>query len=314
MRGRAILRSLAVQCSLYAFALSVSNGLTGVASPASAQELIGAGDALRFESPEPDHRIAYGSHPLQFGNLRLPDGDGPHPVVAFVHGGCWLSMFDLTYAGQAAQAIADAGFAVWSIEYRRIGDEGGGWPATYLDVGSGFDHLRELAGPHALDLSRVVAAGHSAGGALALWAAARDKVDPASELYARDPLPVQAVFALAPAADLEGLEEGGTCGGVVGRLMGGSPVEHPDRYAAASPMQLAPVGVPQTLLIGRLDGDWAPPGRAYYNRALTVGDFEVRVVDLPDSGHFEMLVPSTSTWPRVLAALRDTFAEIRSVN
>ena len=287
-----------------------------LAGPAemSGQELIGAGDALRFESPEPDHRIAYGSHPLQFGNLRLPEGDGPHPVVALVHGGCWLSMFDLTYIGQAEQAIADAGFAVWSIEYRRVGDEGGGWPATYLDVGNGFDYLRELSGPYGLDLTRVVAAGHSAGGSLALWAAARDKIDSASDLYVEDPVSVQAVFALAPAADLEGLQAGGTCGNVVGRLMGGSPLEHPDRYRAASPMQLTPVGVPQTLLIGGLDATWAPPGRAYYNRAITVGDSEVRVVDLPESGHFEMVVPSTSTWPLVIAALRDTFAELEAGN
>lgn len=288
--------------------------LAGLASPTRAQDLIGAADALQFESPEPDHRIAYGSHPLQFGNLRLPAGDGPHPVVALVHGGCWLSMFDLTYMGQAEQAIADAGFAVWSIEYRRVGDEGGGWPSTYLDVGSGFDHLRELSGPYGLDLTRVVAAGHSAGGALALWAAARGKIDSASDLYVEDPLSVQAVFALAPAADLEGLQTGGACGNVVARLMGGSPAEHMDRYSAASPMQLAPVGVPQTLLIGGLDAAWAPAGRAYYNRAITVGDSEVRVVDLPESGHFEMVVPSTSTWPLVIGALEDTFARLEPGN
>jgi acetyl esterase/lipase len=223
-------------------------------------------------------------------------------------------MFDLTYMGQAEQAIADAGFAVWSIEYRRVGDEGGGWPATYLDVGSGFDHLRELSGPHNLDLTRVVAAGHSAGRALALWAAERGKIDSASDLYVEDPVSVQAVFALAPAADLEGLQTGGACGNVVGRLMGGSPAEHPDRYAAASPMQLAPAGVRQTLLIGGLDAAWAPAGRTYYNRAITVGDSEVRVVDLPESGHFEMVVPSTSTWPLVIAALEDTFAGLESGN
>ena len=96
--------------------------------------------------------------------------------------------------------------------------------------------------------------------------------------------------------------------------MGGSPVERPDRYRAASPMQLAPVGVPQTLLIGRLDATWAPAGRSYYNHAITVGDSEVRVVDLPESGHFKMVVPSTSTWPLVISALRDTFLELESGN
>ena len=288
--------------------------LGGLPSSAPAQELIGAGDIVQIESPEPDHRIAYGDDPLQFGNLRLPEGDGPHPVVAFVHGGCWLSMYDIAHVGPAEQAIVDAGFAVWSIEYRRVGDEGGGWPATYLDVGRGFDHLRELSGPYDLDLSRVIAAGHSAGGTFALWAAARGKIGSASELYVDDPLPVQAVFALAPAGDLEGVQMRGSCGNVVGQLIGGSPVDHPDRYAAASPMQLAPVGVPQTLVIGAFDAAWAPPGRAYYNRAITVGDTEVSVVGLPESGHFEMIVPTTSSWPLVISALRERFAKIESGN
>jgi pimeloyl-ACP methyl ester carboxylesterase len=149
---------------------------------------------------------------------------------------------------------------------------------------------------------------------LALWAAARDKIDSSSELYVHDPVSVQAVFALAPAADLEGLQTGGTCGNVVGRLMGGSSAENPDRYAAASPMQLAPVGVPQTLLIGGLDTAWGAPGRAYHNRAITAGDSGVRVVDLPESGHFEMVVPTTSTWRLVIAALEDTFAGLESGN
>ena len=285
-------------------------GLAGLTCELGAQELIDAGDILQIESPEPDHRIAYGSAPLQFGNLRLPIGAGPHPVVAFIHGGCWLSEYDIVHVGQAEQAITDEGFAVWSIEYRRVGDKAGGWPATYLDVGNGFDHLREISGQYDLDLTRVIAAGHSAGGALALWAAARAKISTASDLYVEDPLPVHAVFALAPAGDLDGIQTRGSCGNVVARLMGGSPAEHPDRYAAASPMQLAPLGVPHTLLIGGLDAVWGPPGRAYYNRAITVGDSDVRVVDLPVSGHFEMIVPSTSTWPLVVVALERTFAEL----
>ena len=275
-------------------------------NPGSAQ-LIGSNEVLEWQSPPPDHRISYGPGPQQFGNLRLPTGASPHPIVVFIHGGCWLSAFDIQHVGQAEVAITEAGYAVWSIEYRRLGDEGGGWPSTYLDVGQGIDHLREIAEPYSLDLSRVVVAGHSAGGALALWAAARGKVDDQSVLYTPKPLPVQAVFALAPAADLEGLEERGSCGNAVGRLMGGTPAEHPERYQAASPMQLAPISVPQTLLIGGQDFVWAPPGRAYYHRAITVGTQDVRIVDLPDSGHFEMVSPSTTTWPLVISALEETF-------
>jgi acetyl esterase/lipase len=275
-------------------------------NPGSAQ-LIGSGEVLEWQSPPPDHRISYGPGAQQFGNLRLPAGTSPHPIVVFIHGGCWLSTFDIQYVGQTEVAITEAGYAVWSIEYRRLGDEGGGWPSTYLDVGQGIDHLRKIAEPDGLDLSRVVVAGHSAGGALALWAAARGKVDDQSVLYTPKPLPVQAVFALAPAPDLEGLEERGSCGNAVGRLMGGTPEERPERYQAASPMQLAPISVPQTLLIGGQDLVWAPPGRSYYHRAITVGTQDVRIVDLPDSGHFEMVSPSTTTWPLVISALEEAF-------
>ena len=288
--------------------LAILLGATGP-HPATAQ-LITAGDALGWQSPPPDHRIAYGPGPEHFGNLRLPSGDGPHPVVAFLHGGCWLAAFDIWYVGQAEQAMADAGYAVWSLEYRKLGEDGGGWPGTYLDVGRGIDHLRALAGPHDLDLSRVVVSGHSAGGALALWVAARNEIDEASELHTPDPLPVQAVFALAPAADLEGIQTRGLCGDAVGRLMGGTALEHPSRYRAASPMQLAPISVPQTLVIGGQDATWAPTGRAYYYRALTVGTEDVRVLDLPESGHFEMTLPSTTSWPLVISALHETFERL----
>ena len=280
------------------------------AVPASAQQLISAADLAGFPNPPPDHRIRYGDADLQFGNLRLPGGPGPHPVVVFIHGGCWLSAFDVAHVAQTEEAIAEAGYAVWSLEYRRVGDEGGGWPETYLDVGRGVDHLRALAGPHALDLGRVVAAGHSAGGTFALWAAARGKIAAGSALHVDDPLPIHAVVALAPAGDLEGVQARGSCGRVVDRVMGGSPAEHPDRYAAASPMRLAPIGVPQTLLIGALDSAWGPPGRAYYHHAITAGDRAVRVVELPESGHFEMIAPTTTSWPLVLEALRAAFAEL----
>ena len=96
-------------------------------------------------SRPPDHKIAYGSAPQQFGNLRLPKGQGRHPVVIFIHGGCYMSQYSIAHAAAAEQAIADAGYAVWSLEYRRVGDTGGGWPGTFQDVGAGADYLRTLA-------------------------------------------------------------------------------------------------------------------------------------------------------------------------
>ena len=286
----------------------VAGWLTLAACPLGAQRLMTSGDLGALAAGPPTARVAYGPSPLQFANLRLPRTPGPHPVVVFIHGGCWLSAFDIVHAGKLEQALADSGFAVWSIEYRRVGDDGGGWPNTYLDVAHGADYLRRVAAPYQLDLNRVVASGHSAGGAFALWLAARSRIQPSSELYARDPLHVRAVVALAPAPDLEQLHQSGVCGNVIDALMGGSPSAHEDRFVAASPMRLAPVGAPQTLVIGAKDASWGPIGRSYFARTRAVGDSAVRVVELPESGHFEMIDPGSSSWAAVYSAFKTALA------
>jgi len=275
-----------------------------------AQRIMTDADLSSLTAPPPDQRIHYGPGPLQFGNLRLPKTTGPHPTVVFIHGGCWLSQYDIAHAAALEQAIADAGFAVWSLEYRRVGDEGGGWPGTFTDIGRGADFLRELAPKYALDLSRVVVSGHSAGGQFALWLAAREKIPVASELYVPNPLEVRGVLGLAPAPDLEGLQASGVCGNVIDKLMGGSPSDQPGRYASASPMRLAPIAVPQLLVIGAHDKNWGPIGRAYYARARAAGDTAVHMVEAPASGHFEMIAPATTTWPIVIETLRALFARI----
>ena len=275
-----------------------------------AQRIMTSDDLGTLTARAPDHRIPYGTSPLQFGNLRLPKGRGPHPLVVFIHGGCWLSEYTIGHVAALEQGIADAGYAVWSLEYRRVGDAGGGWPGTFADIASGADYVRMLAPKYALDLTRVVASGHSAGGQLALWLAARDRIPASSELYVARPLPIRAVLGLAPAPDLEGLSANGVCDNVIDRLMGGSPTAHPDRYRAGSPMQLAPIPVPQTLVIGAHDASWGPVGRAYVARAVAAGDTQVRIVEAPESGHFEMISPATTTWPLVVDALRALFAQM----
>ena len=272
-----------------------------------AAQLITPADLVAGPQAEADHRIAYGPGPLHFGDLYLPSGVGPHPVLAFIHGGCFLSAFDLAHTANLARAVADEGYAVWSIEYRRVGDEGGGWPGTFQDVGRGVDHLRDIADTHSLDLNRTLLAGHSAGGTLALWAADRADLPRGSEVWAAEPLPVNGVFGLAAVGDLEGVWMTGACGNVVDRLMGGSPTEVPDRWSAASPMQLAPTPGPATLIVGALDAPWTPPSLAYFHRAQTVGGEGLRLVELPESGHFEMISPQSSSWAQVLQELHAAF-------
>lgn len=280
----------------------------------AAQELISAGDLFELPVPEADARIVYGNDALQFGDLYLPAGAGPHPVLAFIHGGCFLSAFNLDHAAGLAQAISDRGYAVWSIEYRRVGDEGGGWPNTFTDVGTGLDHLRQLATEYSLDLDRVVVSGHSAGGTLALWAAGRGKIDTSSALWTSDPLDVDAVLGLAAVGDLEAAQMNGACGNVVDRLMGGTPVQVPEHYAAASPMQLAPITQPVRLVVGLLDRAWTPASLSYLYRAIAVGADGIDVVELPESGHFEMIVPTTESFQRVVDAVEASFREIISGN
>jgi acetyl esterase/lipase len=282
-----------------------------VAHSAQAQKLIAASEINSLAAGPPDQKLQYGDAPQQFGNLRLPKGKGLHPVVIFIHGGCWLSQYDITHAGSIEQALADSGYAVWSIEYRRVGDDGGGWPGTFLDIERGVDYVREIASKYSLDLNRVVASGHSAGGEFALWLAARKKIPSSSDVYVANPISVKGVVALAPAPDLESLESAGTCGKVMDKLIGGSPVQFAERYGAVSPMKLAPIDVPSTLIVGVQDRSWGPVGRAYYARAKQAGDSKLRLVEAPESGHFELIAPKTTTWPIVIAEFKTMFSKIQ---
>jgi acetyl esterase/lipase len=155
--------------------------------PACAQNLT-FGDISKLPQPPADHRISYGPDPLHFGELRLPPGRGPHPVVIVVHGGCWFAEYDLHHLAAFSAALTKLGAATWSLEYRRIGNGGGAWPGTFQDVARGADYVRELAKKYPLDLKRVVIVGHSAGGQLALWLAARHRLPKESALYTPDPL------------------------------------------------------------------------------------------------------------------------------
>lgn len=273
------------------------------AATATAQTMTAA-DAMAAPRDAPDHTLSWGDGPLQLGELRLPPGPGPHPVAVLVHGGCWLAEYDRHHVGPLARALADAGVATWSLEYRRVGDAGGGWPGTFTDVARGADHLRALATRFPLNLERAFAIGHSAGGQLALWLATRSRLEPRSELSVGDPLPLTGVLALAGVPDLARVHGLGVCGDVVDRLMGGSPSRLPERYAAAAPSERLPIGVEVVLVNGAHD-PWAETAdiAAFARAARAAGD-RVEVVPAPDSGHFEMITPGSSTWPLVRDAAR----------
>jgi len=267
----------------------------------SATAIMGVEDLTPLSLAPAGTRIQYGDDPLQFGELSLPAGrvGSDHPVVINVHGGCWLSEYPIDHSRALARALAGSGFAVWNIEYRRVGDSGGGWPGTFEDVAAAADFIRKLAEPYRLDLARVVLMGHSAGGQLALWLACRKRIPRRSVLAARDPLPVRGVVALAPATELVELYEQQVYDGVIGKLLGGSPREVPERFDAVVPSRLAPSGIPQHVITGRHDSEWGWHGPAYVRAIENLETAPVRLVEIEDAGHYELIAPSSNAWRQV---------------
>lgn len=276
--------------------------LMTMALSASAQRLTFLEILDRPERPQPDHRLAYGEAPQQFGELWLPKGKGLYPVVLMIHGGCWQSSLPgPELLAFQADALRAAGVAVWSISYRRVGHAGGGYPGTFDDVARGTDRLRVLAQRYPLDLKRLVATGHSAGGHLALWAAARPRIA-TGPLKVAAPLPIPAVVAVAGIPDLAQASRSKLCGTSVDQLLGSAPTAA--LLQDTSPLSLLPLGLPQTLMQGAQDRI-VPPAASddYREKAAALGD-RIEVVTLDDAGHFELIAPWTPAGGQVVERIR----------
>lgn len=244
----------------------------------------------------------YGTAPSQEGDLHLPKRTRA-PVICLLHGGFWRLPYARDQMIPLAEDLTRRGYAAWNLEYRRIGEEGGGWPGTLQDVSAGIDQLALLEGED-LDLDRVVTVGHSAGGHLALWAAGPRKLaagDPAAKVR------VIAAAGQAPAADLQRVHQLGLSRDVAVEFLGGTPRGFPERYAFASPRALLPLGVPQLVVHGS-DDDTVPAsiGRDYTAAARQAGD-RVDYVELASTGHFEHLDPAGPAWATVTAWLDRLF-------
>jgi acetyl esterase/lipase len=295
-------------------ALALAAGVTVWILPApSAAQYLSAQDVLSADPVEADFVLAYGNEPEQFGHLRLPEGSGPFPVLVIIHGGCWLSFANLQYMSRFAADLSEAGIATWNIEYRRVDSPGGGWPNTFLDVANGIDYLRFLQAEYHLDLSQVIVAGHSAGGHLALWAAGRSNISEESPLYLEAPLVIKGAVSLDGPGQLAPMRDtdNEVCGGdVVDMLMGGSPEEVPDNYAAGSPIRLLPIDVPMRLVTGE-DDPAVPPrfAEAFAAAAAEVGD-DATVIILREAAHFEAIVPETNVWPEVRSTILGMFGKV----
>lgn len=290
--------------------VSVATSCLVLASQSSAQEaapLMTPRDLMALPVSAPDHVIAYGDASSQFGELRVPAGPGPHPVVVLIHGGCFKAAYaTLRDLAPIGDALKKQGVATWSIEYRRLGEAGGGWPGTYRDTGTAIDFLRTLAPQHRLDLTRVVILGHSAGGHLAHWAGGRARLAPSSPLFMANPIIPAGVINLAGRMDMaEGIEahEAKCEAPVVRELLGGLPAQVPDRYADVSPANRLPMGVRQILIWGSRE-DYVPIAQAerYVAAARRAGD-DARLITVEGAWHFETASPSSSAWPIVARSI-----------
>jgi acetyl esterase/lipase len=232
-------------------------------------------DILTDPPPPPaDARLAYGPEPLQFGDLRLPEGASP-PLAVVLHGGYWKATYNLIHTGHMCRALTEAGIATWNVEYRCVGVPGGGWPAAGEDVALAVQFVRELP----VDQERVVLVGHSAGGQLALWAGKRSQLP---------------VVALAPVSDVRDSVARTGPDGPPARFMA------PEHFADGSPLELLPLGVQQIVIHGTED-DSVPYEMS--ERYVEAAAGEAELVTLEGSGHFEPIDPLSSEWPQVRFAI-----------
>ena len=259
-------------------------------------------DLLARPRPEATLTRHYGPGPDQVAELFLPKRERPIRTIVLIHGGCWLAEIPGTVLmDYLAEDLQKRGFAVWNIDYRRIGENGGGYPGTFLDAAKAMDALRDVAPAYKLDLSRLVVVGHSAGGHLAVWAAARPHLPHDSVLYESNPLPISAVVSLAGINDLADYRDRGpsACGGpsTIDSLVG--PPTRKDVYADTSPSRLLPIGVRQVLVSGALDPIVPSRFAERYGALAKASGDKVELLTIAGAGHFELIDPTSDAWRRI---------------
>lgn len=240
--------------------------------------------------PRADVRLQYGSDRNQFGDLRLPAGRAALlPAAMFIHGGFWRARYDLGHGGFVCAALTKMGFATWNLEYRRVGDSGGGWPGSFEDITTGYQYLKQLAGKYPIDRKRIIVLGHSAGGQLALALAAHHNS-------------MRAVVSLAGVVDLRRAWELHLSNDAVVEFLGGSPEQVPEHYHEASPAELD-IRCKQLVIHGTKDGIVpVEMSRAYVKRKKLEHE-DVTLLEIPKAGHFEVIDPGSSAWQEIGKAI-----------
>ena len=258
--------------------------------------------------------IRYGKEAQQYGILRSPKVTGTErlPIVIIIHGGCWYSPYaQARNTAAIATAINEQiNVFTWNIEYRQF-DNGGGFPNTFLDVAQAVDYVEELAKRYPINLDQIAVYGHSAGGHLALWSAARENIPESSLIYTQNPLSIQHVIGVGAIADLSAFDviEEETCGIVcVSKLMGGSKSEVPDHYAAGDPVELFPIPARVNLITGEYDKIVPKShGNAFVELSKADDRNMIEHLYIQNAGHHEYNDPNSVVWPIIKFMIQKKF-------
>ena len=280
--------------------------VAGCANSDAVDERSGAAPARSDEGVEAMTRVEYGDHADAFGELWLPitaDATSPVPVVVLIHGGFWRDGFFLDLMDPLIPSLLEREYAVWNIEYRRVG-AGGGFPATFGDVADGVDQLAEISDSAAvaLDLSRVGIVGHSAGGQLAVWAAGRSAL-PAGTVGSEPMVSPVVAVAQAGVLDLIGCADQGVGGSACIDLIGGSPTDEPERYAVTSPAEMVPFDAVVVAVHGELDRIVPATQSVTFVDRATGSGMDATYAPIATADHFSNLDPDHPAWVAVLDAL-----------
>jgi acetyl esterase/lipase len=242
-------------------------------------------DILSLAPPKANARVAYGGDENQFVDLRLPEEKGPHALAIVIHGGYWRAKYTLTYAGHLCAALTAKGIATANLEYRRMGNPGGGWPGTFADIRAGYQVLTQNGHKYEFDTRRIVVIGHSAGSQLGLCLAAHE-TGPTAVISLAGVVDLQRAYALHLSND------------AVVEFLGGTPAEVADHYREADPMKLA-IGARQWLVHGAVDDVVPPAFSRDYVSAKQKTKEDPRLVEIAGAGHFEVVDPRSGAWKDV---------------